>query len=214
MDNIYQRNRFRNYNNYNNIGNIDLYQIDNINESPSGDNYIKDIMLSEAKKKRQKKIIKSQDFNINNFFNFNKKDNFINNTDKKSNNNNSFRKIIEKYSNLNNELYKNVMDNNYKINNKKQNDKINTEAMNKFKIQNINSPYRYKKQYPINNEININRNKEQLRNENQILNKNKNFINNRNNHMFDYYIYKKQTQNHNPNPMVRKDRYNNQPMNL
>ena len=38
MENFYQGNRFYYYNNYNNIGNMDLYPIDNINESPYGNN--------------------------------------------------------------------------------------------------------------------------------------------------------------------------------
>ena len=188
MENFYQGNRFYYYNNYNNIGNMDLYPIDNINESPYGNNY-KDIMLEEAKRKRQKKIIKSNDRNINNLFDFNRKDNFqrFNYTDKK-NNNNSFWKLIDKYSNINKELYKNVMNNNYNNNYRKNNDNINinTETKNKFNNQNINSPYRYKPKYPKSNKINNNK--------------------------FDYII-KKQPQEQNHNPRKVRERYNFQQMN-
>ena len=187
MDNIYRRNKFHHYNNYNNIGNMELYQFDNINESPLGDNYMKDLMLEEAKLKGYKNRIKSNDININNFFDFKKKDIFerTNYTDKKYNNNNSFRKIIDEYSNMNKTLYKNVMNNNYK-NNWIKNDNINTETMNKFSNSNINIPFRYKPRYPKSNKID--------------------------NHFLDYINNKKEPEQ-NPNSMMRIKRYNNQPMN-
>ena len=52
---MYTGNRPHYYNNYNNIGNMDLYSIDNINDLPYNEDYIKDIILSEARKNRHKK---------------------------------------------------------------------------------------------------------------------------------------------------------------
>ena len=58
MDYNYKGNNFQYYNNYNNIGNMDLDQFYNFNETSfSHENYIKDLMFSGAKQKRQKKSL-------------------------------------------------------------------------------------------------------------------------------------------------------------
>ena len=227
---MYTGNRPHYYNNYNNIGNMDLYSIDNINDLTYNEDYIKDIILSEARKNRHKKKISSMDYNINNNFDINKRDNFnrLNWTNKKNNNNDNLGKIVDKFSSLNNELYKNAMKNNYIKYKMKQNDNINIETFEKFKEQKLNSPYRYPRIFPKSNEINnnhinINRNNEILRNENLTLNKNINIINNRNNNISDvnninnnilYYVNKKQQQYQVPKTMMKRERFNNQPMNI
>ena len=226
MDYHSKGNNFQYYNNYNNIGNMGLEQFYNFNETPfSHENYIKDLMFSEAKQKRQKKKFSSLDCNINNYIGVNNKDIFnnINYTSKKYNNNN-FGKIVEKYSSINNDIFNNSIKNNYKKYNIKQNDNIYTEIFERNKNQNLNIPYRYHRQYKdVNNINNMDRNfnNERLKNENFTLNRN--IINNRNNpiegsnnmknHMFNY-INKKQQNNLKPNTMMRKERYNNPPMNI
>ena len=226
MDYHSKGNNFQYYNNYNNIGNMGLEQFYNFNETPfSHENYIKDLMFSEAKQKRQKKKFSSLDCNINNYIGVNNKDIFnnINYTSKKYNNNN-FGKIVEKYSSINNDIFNNSIKNNYKKYNIKQNDNIHTEIFERNKNQNLNIPYRYHRQYKdVNNINNMDRNfnNERLKNENFTLNRN--IINNRNNpiegsnnmknHMFNY-INKKQQNNLKPNTMMRKERYNNPPMNI
>lgn len=231
MDYRFKGNNPLYYNNYNNIGNMDFVPFYNFNETPlSNDDYIKDLMLAEAKQKRQKKKFSSLDCNINNYIGVKNRDifNHINYTAKKNNNNN-FEKILEKYSNINNDIYNNNIMNNYTKYNIKQNDNIHTEIFDRNKNKNLDKPFRYQRKFPESKEVNNNNylkrisNNERLKNENFTLNKNINFINNRNNHITGtnhvnnhifYHSNKKQQNIPKPNTMMRKERYNNQPMNI